>query len=273
MSEHTLSRPTATQFDVSPLRRFSWNFTDTLVILRRNLLYYVRLPELVFFSSVQPIIFVLMFTYVFGGAIQTPGGNYINYLLPGILVQTVLFGGANTSIGLATDLSKGFVDRFRSLPMARSAFLAGRTLADTVRNLFVIILMVTVGYIIGFRFEGDVFHILGAVVLLLAFGHVASWLFASIGIIVKDPETAQVGTFVWLFPLMFMSSIFVPVQTMPDWLRTFAENQPVSLVANTARAWMLGMPTDDAWRAIAWLVALFVISMPIAIRLYRRSAG
>lgn len=249
------------------------NISDAIVMTRRNLLYYLRVPQLLVFSSIQPIIFLLLFTYVFGGSIQTQAGDYINFLLPGILVQTVMFGGTAASIGLAEDLSKGLIDRFRSLPMARSAVLAGRTVADTVRNMFVITLMLTVGYIIGFRFSGGTLEAIGAVLIILAFGHVMSWVFAWIGILVKDPETAQVAGFVWVFPLVFASSVFVPTDTMPELLRLFAENQPVTAITSVARVWMVGgeMGTNLI-RAIFWLLAIWIVFANLAIREYRRAA-
>ncbi len=253
------------------LRRFSWNFTDTFVIAWRNLMHYLRSPELLVFSTIQPIMFTLLFAYVFGGAIDTPAGDYINYLIPGILVQTVLFGGSQTTVGLADDLSKGMIDRFRSLPMARSAVLAGRTLADTVRNVFVVFLILIVGTIIGFRFQDGLLPALAAIAIIVAFGHVMLWVFAFIGILVKDPETAQVAGFVWIFPMVFASSIFVPVETMPGLLREFAEIQPISVVVNVARAWSLGLPMgNNLLYAIAWMIGIFAVFVPLSIRQYRR---
>lgn len=274
MSQQALNRVERPAIEnTDAMQRFAWNFTDTVVVARRNLLHYVRLPQLLVFSFIQPIMFVLLFAYVFGGAIQTPNGDYINYLLPGILVQTVLFGGIQTTIGLSDDLRKGLIDRFRSLPMARSAVLAGRTLADSFRNLLMIIVMIFVGYIIGFRFQDGVVSALGAIGLLLIFGHVMSWVFACIGILVKDPETAQAAGFLWVFPLVFASSIFVPVDTMPSALQTFAENQPISLLANTVRALVLGSPTDDLWKVMAWMIGIFAVFVPTAIALYRRTTN
>src|SRR3989344_3189416 len=193
---------------------------DLLVMIERNLLCYVRLPQLLIFSTIQPVMFLLLFTYVFGGAIHTGASNYIQYLLPGILAQSVIFGAIQTGVGLADDLQKGLIDRFRSLPMARSAVLAGRTLADVMRNIFVILLMLAVGYAIGFRFEGTAGDAFAAFALMLYFGFAFSWISATIGIAVKNTETAQVAGFIWVFPLVFASSIFVPVETMPTWLQT-----------------------------------------------------
>jgi ABC transporter DrrB family efflux protein len=258
------------------LRRFSWNFTDTFVVARRNLIRYIRLPQLLVFSTIQPIMFVLLFAYVFGGAIRVPGQiDYINYLIPGIMIQTVLFGASQTTVGLADDLSKGMIDRFRSLPMARSAVLAGRTLADSTRNVFVVLLMVGVGYLIGFRFQNGFLSAIAAIVLVVMFGHAFSWISAFIGLITKDPETAQVAGFVWIFPLIFASSAFVPVETMPDWLQAFANVQPISRTINATRYLTLGNAApgaalNDVWLTIAWMAAIVAVFVPLSIWQYRR---
>ena len=259
-----------------PLRRFGWTFTDTLVVAQRNLLRYVRLPQLLVFSTIQPVMFVLLFAFVFGGAIQTPGVDYINYLIPGILVQTVLFGASQTTVGLADDLSRGMIDRFRSLPMARSAVLAGRTLADSVRNVFVVLLMVGVGALIGFRFQGGFWEAVAAIALVIFFGFAFSWISALIGLAVKDTETAQVAGFIWIFPLVFASSAFVPVQTMPDWLQAFAKIQPISVTVNAVRLLTSGgqapgVAWSDVWWALAWAVGILVVFVPLAVAQYRRS--
>ncbi len=277
MAEQVLIRNTTeiqkVEYNTSILDVIRKNIADTVVITRRNLLYYLRVPQLLIFSTIQPIMFLLLFTYVFGGSIQTQAGDYINFLLPGILVQSVLFGGTATAIGLAEDLSKGLIDRFRSLPMARPAVLAGRTVADTVRNLFVVVLMITVGYIIGFRFSQGPLAAIGAIGIIILFGHVMSWVFAWVGILVKDPETAQVAGFVWVFPLVFASSVFVPTETMPALLKFFAENQPVTAITSVARVWMVGgdMGTNLI-RAIFWLLAIWFVFANLAIREYRRAA-
>ncbi len=185
---------------------------DIAAVTRRNLLRILRTPQLLVFSSIQPVMFVLLFRYVFGGAIPIPGFRYVDYLMPGIFVQTTLFGSAAAAVGLAQDLKGGIIDRFRSLPMARSAVLAGRTLADLGRNLFVTALMVTVGTLVGFRFHGGLVPGVAAIVLVLVFGYAFSWIFAATGLFVKDPETAQIAGFIPMFPLVFASSAFVPVQ-------------------------------------------------------------
>jgi ABC-2 type transport system permease protein/oleandomycin transport system permease protein len=231
----------------------------------------MRTPQLLVFSTIQPVMFVLLFRYVFGGAINVPGTNYANFLLPGVFVQTVVFGGTAAAVALAADLNAGIVDRFRSLPMARSAVLAGRTAADAVRNVFVIALMVIVGYAVGFRFQGGFLAAVGAMAIALLFGYAFSWFFALIGMLVRDPETAQVAGFVPLFPLVFASSIFVSPQTMPSWLRAFAEHQPISKVANAVRGLSLGTATtSDVVVALLWIVGMLIVFAPLATWRYRK---
>jgi ABC transporter DrrB family efflux protein len=241
-------------------------------ITRRNLLHILRTPQLMFFASVQPVMFVLLFRYVFGGAIHTPGTSYANFLLPGIFVQTALFGGASTAVGLASDLNGGIVDRFRSLPMARSAVLAGRTFADLCRNVFVVILMVIVGVLVGFRFRGSVVGDAAGLCLVLLFGYAFSWLFALIGLTVKDPETAQVAGLLPLFPLIFASSAFVPVASMPGWLQAFAKVQPVSVTVNAVRALVSGEPAGHwLWQSLLWTAAILATFVFLAVGKYRSS--
>ena len=217
-----------------------WAASDTLTITKRNLLALTRIPEQLFFSTVQPIMFVLLFTYVFGGAIKVPGTNYVNYLMPGIFVQTVAFGAVSTSIGLAEDLQKGLIERFRALPMARSAVLTGRTSADMVRNVFTVIIITAVGFAVGFRPTTGVVPYLAGILLILLFAYSLSWGFAVIGLSASNAETAQVMSFPILFPLTFISSAFVPVSSMPSWLQGFATYQPVSVTVSACRALMLG---------------------------------
>jgi ABC-2 type transport system permease protein len=257
-------------------QKISWIIKDTLVMVERNMYRYVRLPQLLVFSTIQPVMFLLLFTYVFGGAINTPGLNYINYLLPGILIQSVLFGAIQTGVGLSEDLSRGLIDRFKSLPMARSAVLAGRTLADMMRNVFVIILMTGVGYLIGFRIEGSWSDALTAFAIALLFGFAFSWISATIGLLVKNTETAQVAGIIWVFPLVFASSVFVPIESMPKGLQAFAEINPITVTVNTVRSLTLGSTytgslTPSVWYAIAWIIGILAVFVPLAIRLYRRS--
>ncbi len=244
---------------------------DALAITWRNLLTIRRTPRLLVFATIQPVMFVLMFRYVFGGAISTPGTSYVNYLMPGIFVQTVVFGALTTGIGLSEDLHKGLIDRFRSLPMARSAVLVGRSLADLVRNVFVVLLMCVVGFIVGWRVDHGWLGLPAALLLVLAFSYALSWVFAIVGLSAPDAETAQAMSFPLLAPLIFASSAFVPVKTMPDWLQAFANHQPVSVVVNATRDLTLGRSAgSDLLQAVAWIVAIVAVCAPLAVARYRR---
>jgi len=265
-----------TPMDVSLDRRIPMGVVrDTVAIIQRNLIAYRRVPQLLVFSTIQPVVFVVMFRYVFGGALSAslpPGVPYVDYLMPGIFVQTVVFGAIATAIGLATDMKSGLMERFHALPMARSAVLSGRTLADSVRNVFVVALMMAVGFLVGWRIHTDVWGLLAGAGLVVLFGFSMSWLFATVGLAVGDPETAQAASFPVLAPLVFASSAFVPVETMPEWLQPFAEHQPVSVTASAVRALTLGGPAaDDVIASIAWSVALIAIFGTISVRLYRRA--
>ena len=247
--------------------------SDTLAITWRNLVMFKRVPQLIVFSTVQPVLFVLMFRYVFGGAIRVPGVDYVDFLMPGIFVQTVAFGSTNTGVGLSTDLGTGLIERFRSLPMARSAVLAGRTAADLVRNVLVVTLMVVVGFLVGFRIHTNPLSFLLAIGLLLVFGFALAWLFALIGLGSKSPEVTQAASFPMLVPLVFASSAFVPVSSMPHWLRAFAEHQPVTLTVNAVRALCLGGPTlTPALQSLAWAAGMIAVFAPLAVVRYRRAA-
>jgi ABC-2 type transport system permease protein/oleandomycin transport system permease protein len=252
--------------------RLRWAVSDTLTLTSRNLINYTRIPEALFFSSVQPVMFVLLFRYVFGGAIHVTGVSYVDYLIPGIFVQTIAFGAVSTAIGLAEDLQKGIVERFRALPMARSAVLAGRTVADLARNVVVALLITGVGYAVGFRVQTGVLPFIAGLALILFFAYALSWGFAVIGLTAPNSETAQVMSFPLLFPLTFASSAFVPVQSMPHWLHGFADYQPFSVVVFAARALMLGGPTATyVWQALAWSLGIIVVLAPLAVHRYRRS--
>ena len=247
--------------------------SDAATITRRYLTHIVRQPQLLVFSTVQPVMFVLLFRYVFGGALQLPpefAGNYSNFLLPGIFVQTVAFGSTQTAIALAEDLSKGVIDRFRSLPMARSAVLVGRTTADLVRGTLVVLIMTVVGLIIGFRPEW--LGLLGAIAIVVGFGFALSWIYALVGMSVPNTETAQAASFVVTFPIVFASAIFVPTQFMPGWLQVFANNNPITHVAESSR-WLATGIGDGAghvlW-SIAWIVGLLAVFVPLSVRRYRR---
>ena len=246
-------------------------FGDSLTIAWRNILNIRRNPELLVFSTIQPVIFVLMFTYVFGGAIRVPGVPYIDYLMPGIFVQTVVFGSLTTGVGLAEDLQTGLIDRFRSLPMARSAVLVGRTFADLVRNVFVVALMAVVGFLVGWRPNQSPLSVLAGLGLVLAFSYSLSWLFAIVGLYARNSETAQAISFPIMAPLVFASSAFVPVATMPDWLQTFAEYQPVSVVVDAVRGLTYGgATTREVLAAVAWIVGIVAVCAPLAVARYRR---
>lgn len=239
---------------------------------KRNLFRYLRMPQLVAFSAIQPVMLVLLFGFVFGGAINVPGVEYIDYVIPGVLAQASIFGSSMTAVGLTSDLQGGIVDRFRSLPMARSAVLAGRTFADLIRTFFTNFLMIGVGVLIGFRFHGGFLGAAGALAVMWAFAYAMSWLMASIGMVTKTPETAQTAAFLPMLPLVFASSAFVPVATMPDWLQVFAANQPVSVIVDTVRALVLGFPVGNLiWRSAAWVGALLAVFVPLSVWLYRRS--
>jgi ABC-2 type transport system permease protein/oleandomycin transport system permease protein len=254
----------------SGLGRARWAVLDTLTVTKRNLLAYLRIPESLFFSTVQPIMFVLLFTYVFGGAIHVPGESYVNYLMPGVFVQTVAFGAVSTSIGLAEDLQKGIIERFRALPMSRSAVLTGRTSADTVRNIGTVVIITAVGLAVGFRPSTGVVSYVAAILLILLFAYALCWGFAVVGLSAPNSETAQVMSFPLLFPLIFASSAFVPVSSMPSWLQGFATYQPVSVTVSACRALMLGGPTAK-WvvQSVAWSVGLLIVLVPLAVRRYR----
>jgi ABC-2 type transport system permease protein/oleandomycin transport system permease protein len=250
--------------------------SDALAMARRNLTRYIRIPTLLVFSTIQPIMFVLLFVYVFGGAVKgalPKGVKYVDFLMPGIFVQTVVFGSTQTGVGLAEDLSKGMIDRFRSLPMARSAVLAGRTLGDSVRNTFVVMLMTVVGVVVGFRFHAGFIPAIAALLLVVAFGFSFSWISATIGLAVHDVESAQTAGFLWVFPLTFASTVFVPLASMPGWLQAFARVNPISITANAVRALTEGGPTlRPVVYSLAWITGLLVVFMPLATRNYRKVA-
>jgi ABC-2 type transport system permease protein/oleandomycin transport system permease protein len=248
-----------------------WAVSDALVMTRRNLLVWMRVPAYIVFTVVQPVIFVLLFRYVFGGAIQAPGsGGYVNYLMPGIIGQTATFA---TAIALAQEATKGVIDRFRAMPMARSAVLAGRLIADSIRMLIVILVIIGVGYAVGFRFENGVGGAVGMVLLAEAFGIAVCSVSAFVGLAIKDEESVQAFGLIWIFPLTFVSSAFVPIASMPDWLQVFAKNQPVTLVINAMRAMALGGPqfplNPALWESVAWLAGVLIVFVPLAVRSYR----
>jgi ABC transporter DrrB family efflux protein len=276
MTATTVPLPAEAPAAGSPRRQaLGYAVSDALAITWRNLLTYVRLPQLLVFSTIQPIMFVLLFRYVFGESIRLgdPSIDYVNYLMPGIFVQTVVFGSTATGIGLAEDLSKGLIERFRSLPMARSAVLAGRTLADAVRNLFVVVLMTAVGFIVGFRPDGGVLAFLAAIALVLTFGYALSWAMATIGLGSTNAESAQAAIFPVLFPLTFASSALVDTSLMPGWLQAFADHQPVTATVDAARHLVLGQPVGwSAVASIAWSIGIVAVFGTLAVRRYRKAA-
>jgi ABC-2 type transport system permease protein/oleandomycin transport system permease protein len=237
---------------------------------RRNILKYLRLPQLLIFDAIFNIILLLLFNYVFGGAIQTGGISYIQYFLPGFIAQTVVFGSTQTSVAIAEDLSKGLIDRFRSLPMARSAFLSGRVISDLSRYSILLIVMVIVGIGIGFRFQNGFGAAVAGLIVILLFGIALTWVAVYIGISVKDVEAAQIAGFIWVFPLVFASSTYVPIQTMPGWLQAFAKVNPVTPMVDTVRALFLGGDIfPSLWYILAWSVGILLVFLVLAIRRYR----
>ena len=279
MSAPTLARR---RHHVSPRHALD----HTLVMVRRNLLRVVRLPQLLLLATVQPVMFLILFNYVFGGAVgraipAAAGGQYLNWLVPGLLLQVAAFGSTQTSMGLIEDLGNGVIDRFRSLPIARSAVLAGRTVADLIRNGFVIGLMIVLGYLLGFRPQTSFVPLAGALLVALAFAFALSWVMAAIGLTVKNSEAAQSAVFIPIFPLVFASSIFVPTATLPGWLRLFADHQPVTRTANAVRGLILGdgalAPSQtvagEVTAALLWALAILVLAAPLAVRCYRRAGS
>jgi ABC transporter DrrB family efflux protein len=266
----------------SPARTLS----DVAVITRRNLLRTLRLPDVLVLSASMPVIFILMFTYVFGGAIDSAlppaaAGRYVNWLIPGLLAQFALFGGASTASGLAEDLTKGVIDRFRSLPMAGAAVLVGRTLSDLVRSAVTLTLMLAVGFGIGFRPQTGFGGLLGALAVGLLVGYAWSWVMALVGLLVRTAEAVQAATYLVVFPLAFTSSVFVPTQTMPGWLQPFAANQPVTVATNALRGLVLGQGAlppgqtvaSQVALALAWAGAIIAVVAPLAVRTYRRTVS
>jgi ABC transporter DrrB family efflux protein len=256
------------------------------VITRRNLLANLRLPDVLLLSTVQPVVFMLMFLYVFGGAIEAvlpaaADGNYVNWLLPGILAQSAVFGATPTAFGLNNDRTTGVIDRFRSLPMAGSAVLAGRTLADLIRSSFILLLQLAVGIVLGFRWQTGLAGLVAAVALALGFGYACSWIMATLGLAIRNAEAIQAAVYMVVFPLTLISSVFLPTHTMPGWLQAFADHQPITVVANALRGLTLGEGSLAAGQsvagqtllAIAWAAAIIAVFAPLAVRVYRRSVS
>jgi len=274
-------QPTTT--GLGPATRVRNAFADGMVVMRRNLLQISRIPTVLVFELVQPIMFVLLFAFVFAGNITNlPAGfTYVMFLMPGIFTQNAIFGSTTTAIGLAEDMKKGLVDRFRSLPMARSAVLVGRTTSDLAKNFVLLILVIGVGYLVGFRFQNGLFGALGMIALVLAVGFVFSWISAVVALAIKEVEGVQAAMFTGIFPIVFVSAALVPIAGMKSWIQPIAEHNPVTVWANTARVLALGnaaLPPDYGPQSLAgllltsviWIAVLLVIFVPVAIRMYRR---
>jgi ABC transporter DrrB family efflux protein len=252
-----------------------WGITDTLTITRRNLLVWMRVPAYLVFTVIQPVMFVLLFRYVFGGAIHPPGNlPYVEFLMPGIIAQTAAFATFGTAIALAQELKKGVIDRLKSMPMARSAVLNGRLVADTARMLVTILIVVGVGYAVDFRFHNGFGLAVAMIALATVFGLAICCISAFTGLAIGDEESVQAFGLIWLFPLTFLSSAFVPISTMPGWLQAFANNQPVTYIIDAMRGLALGgMPIEaPLWKSAAWLAGIFIVFVPLAVRAYKRAS-
>lgn len=267
-----------------PALRLGRALTHTGVITRRNLMVNIRLPDVLILSTIQPVVFMLMFLYVFGGAIEAAlppaaQGEYVYWLIPGILAQSAVFGSAPTAFGMNNDSTKGVLDRFRSLPMARSAVLIGCTLSDLVRSTFILSLQLAVGVLLGFRWQNGTGGMLAAMGVALAFGYACSWLMAFIGLAISNSEAIQAAIYMVVFPITLTSSVFLPTQTMPGWLQVFAEHQPITIVANALRGLTLGQGALPAGHtvigetllALAWTAGILAVFAPLAVRAYRRT--
>jgi ABC transporter DrrB family efflux protein len=251
--------------------RLYWVIADTLVMADRQLKRIRRIPDELVTSAIQPIIFVVLFRYILGGAIAVHGTTYINYLMAGIMVQSVIFGSIFSGIGIATDLQLGLVDRFRSLPMAKSAVLTGRTVADLGRSIFIVVILWATGFAVGFRPAGSVVNWLAAVGILLLISFMFSWFTVLQGVVFRSVATVQQLFVIWALPLIFASSALVPTSTMPDWLRPFVEHQPVTIMVNAIRGLVLDRPDSAAiFQTLAWCIGLLVVFVPTAVWAYGR---
>jgi ABC-2 type transport system permease protein/oleandomycin transport system permease protein len=252
-----------------------WQVSDAIVLTGRALRHIPRNPELLVYSAIQPVMFVVLFRYVLGGAIKLPPGvSYVNYLMAGVFVNTVAFGSFTTGAGLAEDLQRGLIDRFRSLPMSRAAVLIGRTLSDLVRNFLTGAIMFGVGILVGFNPQGGAPEIVAAVALLLLLGFAFSWIGATIGLAVRNVEAVQSAGLIWIFPLVFASSAFVPTTGMPAGLRAFANNQPITHITNAVRGWFLGTPVhSNGWLGLVWGLGILVVFVPLSVSVYRHATG
>ena len=247
---------------------------DALLLAERNLRRLPRNPDLLVGVTFQPIMFVVLFTYVFGGAIVTPGYDYIDFVLPGIVIQMIAFTGYATSLGISDDLRKGLIDRFRSLPIARSAVIAGRTFSDIAMNVIALATMLAVGFIVGFSFNANAAEIVAGLVLVLLFGYAMSWVYAFIGLISSTPESASALITIIIFPLTFVSSVYVPTQSMPAVLRAIANANPITTIVDALRALWLGAHAGtDIWVGLIWCVAIIAVFSVLATDRYRRTVA
>jgi ABC transporter DrrB family efflux protein len=267
--------PTSLVPAARPTPQAIWlSLRDTLGVTKRNLLRLVRTPQMLVIGAIQPAMLLVLFRYVLGGAIHVPGASYVNFVVPAVFLEAVLIGGMTTAISLAEDLKSGIIDRLRSLPMSRSAVLAGRTLADLSRSVLSLGIMVGLGVAVGFHFGNDAMPILAGLGLVMLFGYAFSWLYAVIGLATKDPETAQVAGILPFFVLMFASNAVVPLATMPGWLQPFARNQPLSVTISAVRALLEGGAAAHwVWQSLAWSGAMFLTFFLLALALYRRAAS
>jgi ABC transporter DrrB family efflux protein len=254
------------------VRAVALELSDMWVLAVRSAKRIPRQPDLLIGFTVQPVMFVLLFVFVFGGAISVPGySSYVDYLIPGIIVQTIAFGGFVTALGLTDDLRKGLMDRFRSLPMSRAAVLTGRTLADVSTNIVQIVVVLTVGVLVGFAFTTSPADVIAGLLLLLLIGYAFSWVFAFVGLAASSPESANAYGFIVLFPLTFVSSAFVQVGSMPSWLQPIAEHNPFTTMVDAIRGLFVGNPVgNDPWIATAWSIGITLVFATLAIWRYRR---
>jgi ABC transporter DrrB family efflux protein len=260
--------------DLTLGRQLRYGTADAYTLTRRNLTIWLKVPAFIAFTIIQPVMFMLLFRYVFGGAIQTgvPGG-YVDFLLPGVIGQTAAFTSFGTAISLAQELKKGSIDRLRAMPISRSAVLLGRLAADTVRVFVITLIIIGVGYLVGFRFHGGLGGAIGLVLLSVTLGVATCCVSAFIGLSMKDEETVQAFGLIWVFPLTFVSSAFVPVESMPGWLQAFANNQPITQMVDAMRAFALGGPLGNhLWVGLLWMAGVIAVFVPLAVRAYRRAA-
>lgn len=265
----------ALEFEKKP--KVVLSFIDSWIMIKRSSTHIIRNTDQLLGAFFQPIMFLILFAAVFGGAIKSslpPGVNYLDFLMAGIIVQTVAFGSTTTAVAICNDLQKGIVDRFRSLPMSNRAVLNGHVISDLLRNTISTVVMLLTGLVIGFRGQADIWGWLAIAGILLLFTLAFSWLMAIVGVFAKSVEAVQWLTFVIIFPLTFASSAFVPAESMPKYLKMFAENQPITQVVNAVRALMLDAPLGNyAWLAVAWSLAILVVSVPLATYLFRKKSS